>query len=142
MPEIGSLRIHTIPPVSQSHRAFPELALRLGHFTARTRAKLARSLVQALRGRRPASSSGLNEAVVEGCRELRATGLSDPDIMTFFGALVEEAGLACGADRPSLMSGEVRWVPVRARVLDVVRDTLYVAPPEPFLAMDHATGPR
>jgi len=103
MPEIGSLRIHTIPPVSQSHRAFPELALRLGHFTARTRAKLARSLVQALRGRRPASSSGLNEAVVEGCRELRATGLSDPDIMTFFGALVEEAGLACGADRPSLI---------------------------------------
>ena len=142
MPEIGSLRTHTIPPVSQSHRAFPELALRLGHFTARTRAKLARSLVQALRGRRPASSSGLNEAVVEGCRELRATGLSDPDIMTFFGALVEEAGLACGADRPSLMSGELRWVPIRARVLEFVGDALESSTSEPFLLMDHRNGPR
>jgi hypothetical protein len=142
MPAIGSHRTLNTPTVSQSHRAFPELALRLGHFTAGTRGRLARSLIHALRGRRPVSRLALNEAVVEGCRELRATGLSDPDIMTFFGALVEEAGLACGADRPSLMSGQVRWVPIRAHVLELVRDALDASSSEPFLLMDHRNGPR
>jgi uncharacterized protein YbjT (DUF2867 family) len=141
MPEIGSHRTHTTPTVSPSRRAFPELTFRLAHFTGSTRAKLARSLVHALRGRR-ASPSGLNEAVAEGCRELRATGLSDADIMTFFSALVEEAGLACGADRPSLISGQLRWVPIRARVLDLVRDALASSTSEPFLLMDHRNGPR
>ena len=88
----------------------------------------------------------MHEAVVDGCRELRAAGLDDRGIIAFFGALVEETGRACGADRPSLMSGELRWVPVRARVLELVhdalRDTLSVAAPEPFLAMDHFNGPR
>jgi hypothetical protein len=128
--------------MSQLNRAFPELAARLDRFTASTRAKLARSLILALRGRRPASPSALTEAVAEGCRELRATGLSDPDIMAFFGALVEEAGRACGADRPSLMSGQLRWVPIRARVLELVADALYANPLEPFLVMDHRNGPR
>ena len=128
--------------MNRMNRAFPELTLRLRHFSASTRARLTRSLIHALRGRRYVSQSALNEAVVDGCHELRAEGLIDRDIMSFYSALVEELGRACGADRPSLMSGELRWVPVRARVLDVVRDALYVAPPEPFLAMDHATGPR
>ena len=88
------------------------------------------------------SRTALNEAVVDGCHELRAQGLVDRDIMSFFSALVEELGRACGADRPSLMSGELRWIPVRARVLDLVRDTLRVAAPEPFLPMDHVNGPR
>lgn len=88
------------------------------------------------------SRAPLNAAVVDGCHELRAAGLSDPDIMAFFGALVEDTGRACGADRPSLISGQLRWVPVRAHVLEVVGDALYLAPPEPFLAMDHGNGPR
>ena len=132
--------------MNQLHRTFPELGLRLNHFSASTRARLSRSLIHTLRGRRPVSRSALNEAVVDGCHELRSEGLNDRDVMSFFSALVEEIGRACGADRPSLMSGELRWVPVRARVLDLVRDTLRdtlsVTAPEPFLAMDHATGPR
>ncbi len=128
--------------MSHLNRAFPELALRLDRFTANTRARLARALVQALRGRRSVSQTALNEAVAEGCRELRATGLSDPDIIAFFGALVEDAGRSCGADRPSLVSGQLMWVPVQARVLELVSDALYVNPPEPFLLMDHRNGPR
>jgi len=88
------------------------------------------------------SQLALKEAVVEGCRELRATGLSDPEIVAFFGALVEETGRSCGADRSSLMSGQLMWVPVQARVLELVSDALYVNPPEPFLVMDHRNGPR
>ena len=124
------------------NRTFPELARRLDRFTTSTRAKLARALVQALRGRRAVSQTALNEAVAEGCRELRGSGLSDPDIITFFGALVEDAGRSCGADRPSLMSGQLMWIPVQARVLELVSDALYVKPPEPFLLMDHRNGPR
>lgn len=128
--------------MNQSNRTFPELALRLSYFSASTRARLSGSLIRALRGRRHVSGLPLHEAVVDACRELRAAGLDDRGIIAFFGALVEETGRACGADRPSLMSGELRWVPVRARVLDLVGDTLSVAAPEPFLAMDHVTGPR
>ena len=31
--------------------------------------------------------------------------------------LVEDTGRACGADQPSLLSGELRWYPIRAKVL-------------------------
>ena len=124
------------------NRAFPELTLRFDRFSVSTRARLSRALIRMLRGQRHVSRVPLNEAVVDGCHELRAAGLSDREITAFFGALVEDTGRACGADRPSLISGELRWVPVRAHVLEVVRDALYLAPPEPFLAMDHRTGPR
>jgi len=40
------------------------------------------------------------------------------------------------------MSGELRWMPVRARVLDLVDAFLQVETIEPVLAMDHANGPR
>ncbi|HEV8216118.1 MAG TPA: hypothetical protein VGP95_09800 [Gemmatimonadaceae bacterium] len=128
--------------MSQSNRAFPELALSLGRFTVSTRARLSRSLVRALRGQHHVSHLPLNEAITDGCRELRAAGLSDRDITAFFGALVEETGRACGADRPSLISGQLRWEPVRDRVLEIVGDALSVPAPEPFLLMDHRNGPR
>jgi hypothetical protein len=56
--------------------------------------------------------------------ELRADGLSDLAVLAFLGALVEDAGRACGADRPSLLSGELCWVPVRARVLELAKAAL------------------
>jgi hypothetical protein len=132
--------------VSQSSRAFPELALRLDRFTVSTRASLSRALVRALQGHRRDSPSTLNDAVRAGCRELRVAGADDQAIMEFFAGLVEDTGRACGADRPSLMSGEPRWVPVRARVLELVGDALPALEPMPahtsMLAMDHPNGPR
>jgi len=132
--------------VSQSSRAFPELAARLDRFTVSTRASLSRALIRALRGHRRDSSATLNEAIRAGCRELRVAGTDDQAIMEFFAGFVEDTGRACGADRPSLMSGEPRWVPVRARVLELVGDILPGLEPmpvtAPLLAMDHPNGPR
>lgn len=116
--------------------------MRLDHFTASTRTRLSRFLIRALRGRRDASRSPLNDVIADACHELRVEGLNHHDIVEFFGALVEETGRAHGADRPSLMSGQLRWIPVQAHVLELVRDALNTAPPEPFLAMDHPNGPR
>jgi hypothetical protein len=128
--------------VNQAAKDFPELARRLDRFSPSTRKRLTRSLVRALRGRRDGSRALLNEAVGDACRELRVAGVDDRMITEFFGQLVEEAGRACGADRPSLMSGELRWMPVRARVLELVNAVLHLEPIEPLLAMDHANGPR
>ena len=120
---------------------FPALAGRLSRFSSDTRKRLSRSLVHALRGRRY-DARALNEAIDASCRELRLAGLDDEGIEEFLGALVEETGRTCGADRPSLVSGEPRWIPVRAQVLDLTRAALSRAPSEPFLAMDHVNGPR
>jgi hypothetical protein len=121
---------------------FPEVARRLDGFSSGTRKSLSRSLVQALRGRRHDTRTLLNDAVTEGCRELRGAGMADQAIMEFFGALVEETGRACGADRPSLMSGELRWMPVQARVLEFVGAALAGVATGAFLDMDHVNGPR
>ena len=128
--------------MNQAVKDFPELARRLDRFSLSTRKRLSRSLVRALRGRRHDSGVPLSEAVGDGCRELRFAGADDRTIKEFFGFLVEETGRACGADRPSLVSGELRWMPVRARVLELVDASLRVESAEPFLAMDHTNGPR
>jgi len=127
--------------VTQVVKDFPELARRLNRFTMSTRQRLSRSLVGELRGRRSARTT-LVDAVGDACRELRDAGLNDEAIKEFFGALVEETGRACGADRPSLLSGDLRWMPVRTHVLDLVNAALYLAPAEHYLAMDHVNGPR
>lgn len=113
--------------VNQAARDFPELARRLDHFTLSTRSRLSRSLVRALRGRRPDTRLPLNEAVDGACHELQVAGLDAEAIKAFLAALVEETGRACGADRPSLMSGEPRWMPVRSRVLDLADAALDLA---------------
>jgi hypothetical protein len=128
--------------VNQPIRRFPELAHRLSSLSLSTRKRLTSSLVHALRGRRHGARSPLHEAIGDGCMELRAAGMNDPAILTFFGALVEETGRACGADRPSLMSGELRWMPVRARVLELAGAALALPPAEALLAMDHVNGQR
>ena len=73
---------------------------------------------------------------------LQAEGLNDGAILQFFGGLVANAGRACGADRPSLMSGESAWVPVRARLLGFVETELGVPTLSPVCAMgaqDHSS---
>ena len=112
--------------MNQANRSFPELAILTGRFTIRTRGRLARALVRSLRSRAHSLRGPLDDAVREAIRELRAEGLDDRTILAFFGNLVEDAGRACGADRPSLMSGELGWVPVRARVLEFARSALGV----------------
>jgi hypothetical protein len=128
--------------VTQAAKQFPELARRLDRFSMSTRQRLSRALVDALRGRRHNARATLDDAVGDGCRELRYAGLGDQGIKEFFGALVEETGRACGADRPSLLSGELRWMPVQTRVLDLVKAALDDAPAEAVLSMDHINGPR
>ena len=128
--------------MNQAVKDFPELARRLDRLSMSTRKRLSRALVRELRGRRHDTRAPLNGAVSDGCRELRASGVDDRGIEEFFGALVEETGRACGADRPSLLSGELRWMPVRARVLELVTAFFRVEPTEPLLAMDHLNGPR
>ena len=128
--------------MNRAVKDFPELARRLDRFSLSTRKRLTRSLVRALQGRRHDARTSLNDAIDDGVRELRFAGADDRTIKEFFGSLVEETGRACGADRPSLMSGELRWMPVRAHVLGLVNASLHVEPSEPLLAMDHSNGPR
>jgi hypothetical protein len=120
----------------------PELSRCLVRLSLGSRNRLTRSLVRALQGRRRDTRTPLNEAVRNGCLELRFAGMDDQAIKEFFGLLVEDTGRACGADRPSLVSGELRWMPVRARVFALVDASLQVEPAEPLLAMDHTNGPR
>ena len=103
---------------------YPELAGSTDQFSLSTRGRLGRALVHALRGRAHDRRSPLDLAVNDASREMQAAGLKDQAILTYFGNLVENTGRACGADRPSLMSGELRWVPVRARVLEFARIAL------------------
>jgi hypothetical protein len=110
--------------MNQFTRAFPDFSSRMGRLTTSTRTRLARSLVRALRGRPHDASAPLSDAVGDGCRELRTHGMADSAILDFFGALVEDAGRACGADRLSLISGQPRWTPVRVRVLELATDAL------------------
>ena len=110
--------------MNQSRRSFPELELSTARFTIRTRGRLTRSLVHALRRRAHGFRGPLHDAVREASREMRAEGLSDRAILEYLAGLVEDAGRACGADRPSLMSGELAWVPVRALVLGFARTAL------------------
>jgi hypothetical protein len=104
----------------------PELAQLTSRFSMSTQGRLMRALTHALRGRRGDSPASLRDSVADASLELRATGLDDDAILSVMGALVEDAGRACGADRPSLMSGELRWMPVRRRVLESVGDALAV----------------
>ena len=95
----------------------PELARFTERFTVSTRGRLGRALIHVLRGRRHASAP-LGVAVGDASHELQAAGLDDHAVLTYLGALVENAGRDCGANRRSLMSGQFRWEPVRARVLE------------------------
>jgi hypothetical protein len=110
--------------MNPTNRAFPELDSFLNRFTTSTRLRLSRWLVKALRRRKHDSGSSLDGAVVDACHELQAQGLLDQAILEFFSDLVEETGRACGADRPSLVSGEPRWMPIRAYVLEVATTAL------------------
>jgi len=96
----------------------PGLSSLAGRLTTSTRGRFGRALVDALRGRGPLSRRQLDDAVRDASRELRSAGLDDPGVLAFLGAVVEDTGRECGADRPSLVSGQLRWVPVRARVLE------------------------
>jgi hypothetical protein len=112
--------------MNQSSRSFPELQVLTARFTIRTRGRLTRALVHALQRRANGFRGPLNDAVRDAIRELQAEGLSDGAILEFFAGLVANAARACGADRPSLVSGELAWVPLRARVLGFARTTLGV----------------
>jgi hypothetical protein len=110
--------------VNHVDQNYPELARLTERFTLGTRGRLARALVNALRGRRNDPRAPLHDAVGHASHELRAAGLDDHAVLRYFGNLVENAGRACGADRPSLVSGEARWLPVRARVLQFASHAL------------------
>jgi hypothetical protein len=110
--------------MNQTSRALPELGRCLMCFTISTRNRLSRSLVYALRGRKHDSRVSLRDAVADACHELQAQGFFDQAIIQFFSDLVEETGRACGADRPSLVSGDLRWMPIRTHVLEFVTDAL------------------
>ena len=113
--------------MNQSSRSYPELQVLTARFTIRTRGRLTRALVHALRRRANDFRGPLYDAVRDAIRELQAEGLDDGAILEFFGILVANAGRACGADRPSLISGELAWVPVRTRVLGFARTALGVS---------------
>ena len=85
-------------------------------FSTALHGRLRRALVRALQGRHGAIIP-LRLAVSDACRELRAAGWADQAALDALGVLVEDTGRACGADQPSLLSGELRWYPIRAKVL-------------------------
>ena len=87
------------------------------HLSASTSGRLGRALTNVLRGRAHTARRQLDDVVAEASRELRSAGLADHVVLETLGTIVEDAGRACGADRPSLVTGQLRWMPVRARVL-------------------------
>ncbi len=115
--------------------SFPDLLSATGRFTPNTSGRLVRTLVRALRGSAPVFRAALHHVVCDGSRELRAQGMDDQAVLAFFAFLVADAGRACGADRPSLMSGELRWVSVQNRVLEYVKCGLGVPTLSPVCAM-------
>lgn len=104
--------------------SFPHLLHFAHRFTVSTGRRLERALVRALVGRQ-VSIEPLRGPVGDATRELRAAGLGDQAVLDVLGALVEDTGRACGADRLSLISGEMRWMPVRARVLGLASAALH-----------------
>jgi hypothetical protein len=104
--------------VNSVAKNYPELARSTERFTVSTRGRLTRALVHALRGCRHDSRTSLHDAVGDASHELQAAGLNDHAVLNYWDALVENTARACGANRRSLMSGELRWEPVRARVLE------------------------
>jgi hypothetical protein len=113
-------------------RHFPDLIHSPYRFTEGLHGRLQRAIVNALRARHGASIP-LRLAVSDACRELRAAGWADQAALDTLGALVEDAGRACGADRPSLLSGELRWTPIRRQVLAFA--TLALAEPAAALVV-------
>lgn len=106
---------------------FPDTVHFSHRFTMSTGGRLERSLVRALRGPRGSSVLSLRNAVGDATRELRAAGLTDQAVLDVLGGLVEDTGRACGADRLSLISGELQWLPVRAQVLKLANAALHAA---------------
>jgi hypothetical protein len=100
-----------------ARRPYQELFRDDGCFTAGTRTCLERSLGRALLGRK-SDPTRLQSAVNRATRELRVRGLDVAATLSVLGALVENAGRACGADRSSLLSGDPFWMGVRTRVLE------------------------
>ena len=92
-----------------------------------TSGRLGRALVDALRGKSHLSRRQLDNVVGDASRELRSAGLGDPAVLATLGDIVEDAGRECGADRPSLMTGELRWMPIHARVLETAKLALAVS---------------
>jgi hypothetical protein len=105
---------------SMARRKYQELFSGTGRFTANTRTCLERAVGRALYGHK-GSTMPLRSAVYTATRELRAEGLDAAATLAVLGAVVENAGRACGADRSSLMSGHPVWVPLQQRVLALVR---------------------
>ena len=109
----------------------PEFLQFAHRFTLSTRGRLERSFVVALQDRWRSSPIPLRKAVRDATHELQAAGLGDQAVLDVLGTFVEEAGRAVGADRLSLISGEPRWVPVRAQVLALARGVLQPLPGGP-----------
>jgi hypothetical protein len=110
--------------VNQTHRDFPQLADLTRRFTASTSGRLARALVRVLRTPGHSSATPLRNVIVDASNELRAAGLDNLAVLSFLGALVEEAARACGANGRSVLSGEPRWLSVRTRVLSLANAAL------------------
>jgi hypothetical protein len=81
-------------------------------FSPATRTRLERTVAAALK-RRTGESAPLRRAVLLAVRELREEGLDLAATLSVLGAVVEDAGRACGADRPSLFTREPLWLSVR-----------------------------
>lgn len=125
--------------MTQPNQKHPELSRMTDRFTMSTGGRLARALLHTLRGRPCDSRASLGVAVRDASRELRAEGLSDRAVLAYLGTLVEDAARSCGADRPSLMTGELRWVPVRRRVLALATSVLEMPALSLVQTRDYAT---
>lgn len=97
-------------------RKFPDLSHATRRFSTQTRSCLERAIVRALSGRGGTTKS-LHDAVRLATLELQIEGLNASQIEEVLGSLVEDAGRVCGADRPSLLTGQPRWRAVKEMVL-------------------------
>jgi hypothetical protein len=103
-----------------TRRRYRELFSQTWHFTTTTRRDLERAISRALLGYKDATLP-LRAAVRAATHELQAQEFDVAATLALLGPIVEDAGRACGADRPSLLSREPLWMPVRTQVLECAR---------------------
>lgn len=84
-------------------------------FNPRLKTRLERAIAQAVHSPTRAMPT-LRRAVLVATAELRAQGFDDDRISTLLGQLVEEVVRARALDTRSIVSGQPRWIEVRAKV--------------------------
>jgi hypothetical protein len=108
------------PPVhTMTQRKYDGMFFGTSRFSFGIRRALERAVARSLLGH-TSTRIPLQAAVRGAALELGVQGLDLAAMTAFLCSVVEDAGRVCGADRPSLVSREPRWVAVRDQVIEAL----------------------